>query len=84
MYELYLERSAERDLKRLSRNDFERIVSRIKILGENPRPPGSRKIAGSMADWRLRVGEYRIIYEIDDAEKAIRVFRVKHRREAYR
>ena len=64
--------------------DFRRIISRIKTLAENPRPPGSRKIAGSTTDWRLRVGDYRIIYEIDDAEKAIRVFRIRHRREAYR
>lgn len=83
MYDIYLEKGAERDLKRLPVADFGRIVSRMKALSANPRPAGSRKIVGSVSDWRIRVGDYRIIYEIDDPGKAIRVFRVRHRREAY-
>ncbi len=84
MHEIYLEQVAERDLKRLSAEDFHRIISRIKALAKNPRPSGCRKITGSESDWRLRIGEYRVIYEIDDKAKAVRVMGVKHRREAYR
>jgi mRNA interferase RelE/StbE len=83
-YRVYLERAAERDLKRLSSEEFDRIISNIRALAENPRPAGCRKIVGSKNDWRIRVGEYRIIYEVDDEKKAVMVMRVRHRREAYR
>lgn len=83
MHEVYLEGAAERDLKRLPAEAFHRIVPHIRALADNPRPTGCRKLAGSESDWRLRVGDYRIIYEVDDAENTVRVFRVRHRREAY-
>jgi len=84
VYEVYLERAAERDLKRLSADDFRRIIRQIKALAENPRPAGCRKITGSKNDWRLRIRDHRVVYEIDDKDKAVRVMRVRHRREVYR
>jgi len=84
VYEVYLERAAERDLKRFSADIFQRIIRQIKTLSENPRPAGCRKIIGSKNDWRIRIGDYRVIYEIDDGGKAVRVMRVRHRREVYR
>jgi len=84
VYEVYLEGAAERDLKRLPAETFHRIVPSIRALAENPRPVGCRKLAGSENDWRIRIGDYRVIYEIDEDEKAVRVFRIRHRREAYR
>jgi len=84
VHRVYLERAAERELKRLSAEDFQRVISHIKGLAENPRPTGCRKITGSERDWRIRVGDYRIIYEIDDKARTVRVMRVRHRREAYR
>ena len=84
MYEVFLESSAGRDLRRLGAAEFRRITARIKVLAEDPRPSGCRKIVGSDRDWRIRVGDYRIIYEIDDAARAVRVMRVRHRRESYR
>jgi len=84
VYEVYLERRAERDLKRVSSDDFHRIISSIKALTQEPRPDGCRKITGSKSDWRIRIGEYRVIYEIDDKARVIRVMRVRHRREVYR
>jgi len=83
VYEVLLERAAQQDLKRLSAESFQRIVSHIKALAKNPRPTGCRKLFGSKSDWRIRVGDYRIIYEVDDREKVVRVMRVRHRREAY-
>ncbi len=63
---------------------FHRIVPRIRALAEDPRPPGCRKLTGSENDWRIRIADHRVIYEIDEGEKAVRVFRIRHRREAYR
>ena len=84
MYEVYLERTAERDLGQLSAEDFHRIITHIKALAENPRPSRCRKITGSKSDWRIRIGDYRVIYEIDKKAMAVRVMRVRHRRETYR
>jgi len=84
VYEVYLERSAENDIKRLPTPIFHRIIRQIKTLAENPRPSGCRKIAGSKNDWRIRISDYRIIYEIDEKAKAVKVMRVRHRREVYR
>jgi len=84
VYEILVERRAERDLKGLPVQDFHRIIAVIRGLAENPRPPGCRKTVGSKNDWRIRSGTYRIVYEIDDRSEAIRVMRVRHRREIYR
>jgi mRNA interferase RelE/StbE len=70
VYEVYLEKSAENDLKRLPTSVFARIIPQIKTLAENPRPSGCRKITGSKNDWRIRIGEYRVIYEVDEKAKA--------------
>ena len=84
MYEVYLERSAADDLRRLPRRLFDRIIVRIGRLADDPRPAGCRKIEGSKSDWRIRIGEYRVIYEIDDDLDRVNVMRVRHRREAYK
>ena len=84
MYEVYLERAAENDLKRLPTTTFHRIISQIRALAENPRPSGCRKLAGSKNDWRIRIGDHRVLYEIDEKVKAVRIMRVRHRREVYR
>lgn len=84
MYSVYLESRTEKELNHLPIETFDRIVEQIKALNENPRPHGCRKITGSKQDWRIRVGDYRIVYEIDEGKKEIRVMRIRHRREAYR
>lgn len=83
MYEILVERRAERDLKGLPAQDFRRIVVAIQALAENPRPPGCRKITGSKSVWRIKVGPYRVVYEIDERSNAIRIMRVRHRRDVY-
>ncbi len=83
MYEVYIEKAAENDLKRLPTNTFHRIIPQIRTLAENPRPSGCRKLTGSKNDWRIRIGDYRVLYEIDEKTKAVRIMRVRHRREAY-
>ena len=84
MYEILIEKAAERDLKKLSAADFERIIPHLKGLAEEARPAGSRKISGSEHDWRIRVGAYRVIYELDEKRKTVKILRVRHRREVYR
>ncbi len=84
MYRVLLERGAEKDLTRLSSEIHDRVIAAIQGLATNPRPPGCRKLAGSKHDWRVRVGDYRVVYEIEDRIRVVRVNRVRHRRNVYR
>lgn len=84
MYQVLVERSAEKDLKKLSSEVRPRAVAAMQALAKNPRPSGSRKLAGTENDWRIRVGDYRIIYEIADAIRIVRINPVRHRGDAYR
>jgi mRNA interferase RelE/StbE len=84
MYRVLLERSAEKGLAQLSSETHDRVIMPIQTLATNPRPPGCRKLAGSKNDWRTRVGDYRVIYEIADEIRVVRINRVRHRREVYR
>ncbi|MFH0887794.1 MAG: type II toxin-antitoxin system RelE/ParE family toxin [Planctomycetota bacterium] len=84
MYQVLIEKKAEKDLNDLPSDFFRLIIKRILALKENPRPFGCRKIVGSENDWRIRVGSYRIVYEIQDKEKTIKIYRVKHRKDVYR
>ena len=84
MYALLIKRSAERDLRRLPRAFFERVNERILSLRDDPRPHGVRELVGALEGWRIRVGDHRILYQIDDDAQTVTIVRVKHRREAYR
>ena len=84
MYEVYIERGAERDLRRLPSHIFAGIIAHAKALASDPRPPGCRKIVGTSDFWRIRVGDYRVICQVDDSAKAVRIMRARHRRDAYR
>jgi mRNA interferase RelE/StbE len=84
MYRVVVERSAEKDLRRLPFDVRTRIADALRSLAKDPRPVGSRKLAGTKHDWRIRIGDYRVIYEIADSIRIVRVYRVRHRREAYR
>ena len=63
MYRVLLERGAEKDLSRLSSEIHERVIFAIRALATTPRPAGCRKLARSRNDWRIRVGDYRVVYE---------------------
>jgi len=84
VYEVLLERRAERDIKRLPKEVFDRIIPHLKALSENPKPSGCRKISGSRSDWRIRIGDYRVIYEVSEQEHAVKVMRIRHRKNVYR
>lgn len=82
-YSVEIKRSAEREMDRLPATIHERVSGKILALETNPRPAGSRKLRGGEG-YRLRVGDYRVLYTIDDQEQRIFVYSVAHRREAYR
>ncbi|MGH3440337.1 MAG: type II toxin-antitoxin system RelE family toxin [Pseudonocardiaceae bacterium] len=73
-----------KQLQQLPRTVFAAALSAIVALTHNPRPAGVKKLVGSRSDWRIRIGEYRIVYEIDDASKTVTILGVTHRRDAYR
>jgi mRNA interferase RelE/StbE len=81
---LVLTRAARKDLGRLPRAILERADPLILSLAENPRPFGSEKLQGFGNLYRLRVGKYRIIYEIDKAASIVTVAKVEHRKSVYR
>jgi mRNA interferase RelE/StbE len=82
-YKVEILRSAQRQLAKVDRQDQSRIVSAIRGLASNPRPHGGKKLSGRAA-WRIRVGVYRVIYEIFDDRLLILVVTIGHRREVYR
>lgn len=84
MHKILLERNAEKDLDRLPPAFHSRLISAIRQLASDPRPSGCRKLIGGANDWRIRVGAYRVLYEIDDRAKVVRINRIRHRREVYR
>lgn len=84
MYEILLERRAQRDLDALPPDIHRRVITAISRLRADPRPSGSRKLQGTRSDWRIRVGDYRVIYEIRDSRREVRVMYIRHRRDAYR
>ena len=82
-YQVILKRSAEKELDALRGTVHKRMVAHLLALEENPRPIGSKKLQGQES-YRLRVGDFRVLYTIDDKNKRVLVLAVGHRREVYR
>ena len=82
-YSLEIKPSAGRELDALDHALFSRIDRKILALAENPRPPGCKKLRGYQDQWRIRVGDWRVVFIIDDDAKRVSVTRVAHRREVY-
>jgi len=81
-YEIRIIRSAEKELDNLPSTVYNRLSKRIISLGDKPRPVGVKKLSGR-EEYRLRVGDYRILYIIDDKNRTITILAVGHRREVY-
>ena len=73
----------EKELNKLSSRLIGRIVPRLESLALNPRPNGCKKLKGGEREWRIRVGDYRMVYTVDDAELLVEVTRIRHRSEVY-
>ena len=78
-YSIDFTRSGERDLDKLPDRDLPRVIRRIENLAGEPRPRGCKKI-GDPASYRVRQGDYRIVYEVDDQKRIVTIFKIGHRR----
>ncbi len=83
VYRVFIEKRAEKDLKKTPKEYRKKIVQAILKLKNNFRPANTRKISQSDNYYRIRVGDYRIVYEINDNTKVINIFRIRHRKESY-
>lgn len=83
-YRVEFTSSAQREYLRLPKADRQRISQRIESLADNPRPAGCVKLAGATNLWRIRSGNYRVIYAAEDATMIVVVVKVGHRRDVYR
>jgi mRNA interferase RelE/StbE len=82
-YRVFILPSAQRELERLPEGDYERVRDVMLALEQDPRPPGCTKLR-NREGWRVRQGDYRILYEIDDKQTTVTVVSIGHRREVYR
>ncbi|MEP7308292.1 MAG: type II toxin-antitoxin system RelE/ParE family toxin [Acidobacteriota bacterium] len=82
-YAVDVKPSARRELEALPDRVLARVIHKIDGLGQAPRPVGCKKLIGYADQWRVRVGDWRVVYIIDDAAKRISVTRIAHRREVY-
>lgn len=84
-YEVLIKASAVRELEAIGqKRGRQRVARRIAALGNDPRPPGCRKLSGSEERYRVRQGQHRIVYAVDDGERTVTVFKVGHRKDVYR
>ena len=83
-YKITAKGSVEKDLRKIDRSQVLKITQAMQALGENPFPAASKKLVGSDQTYRLRVGDYRIIYIMDEKAKVIEIQRVRHRKDVYR
>ncbi|MGB0564429.1 MAG: type II toxin-antitoxin system RelE family toxin [Spirulinaceae cyanobacterium] len=82
-YQIVIKSAAQRQLKKLTPQVQQALIAVIEGLAQDPRPPGCKKLKGRQAEYRVRWGDYRIIYSVADAALIIRVIKVGHRRDVY-
>ncbi len=82
-YRVLFTTAAGREVKKLPRPARDRVLDAIAGLADDPRPRSSKKLVGEQTAWRVRVGDYRVIYDVLDAELTVTVVRAAHRREVY-
>lgn len=79
-----IKNSAQKDILKLDRKLIREVNAKIKALGDNPRTYNVVKLSDEKNAWRIRVGNYRILYTIEDENRIVTIYRVRHRREVYR
>ncbi|MGO9176178.1 MAG: type II toxin-antitoxin system RelE family toxin [Desulfobaccales bacterium] len=82
-YSISILRRAQKELAHLPKESYEQVRDAIRALAYNPRPAGCTKLIGR-SGWRIKIGDYRIIYEIDDRGRTVEVLHIGHRRDVYR
>lgn len=83
-FEITWRRSTRQDLRKLPKEIVSRVVEKVGALANDPKPAGSVKLSNSECAFRIRVGDYRVIYEIWEADQQIEIQRIRHRKDAYR
>jgi mRNA interferase RelE/StbE len=82
-YKVLIKRSAAKELEELAPKVRRRVATKIELLGASPRPPGAEKLSG-LDKYRVRQGDYRVLYSIDDGAETVTVVKIGHRRDVYR
>ncbi len=82
-YAVTLAESARKELRSLPSRVIERMQPKLRELAANPRPSGCKKLQGYKQGWRIRVGDYRIVYTVDDSERRVDIARIAHRKDVY-
>jgi mRNA interferase RelE/StbE len=83
-YKIVWKRSAAKELKKLPKQIIRRVLEAVEALSSEPQPVGSRKIVGTINQYRLRVGDYRVIYALEDEILCVEIVRVRHRKDVYK
>lgn len=83
-YNVKFLKSAEKDLRKVDISKVGVLISNIESLADDPRPTGCRKLVGSQSSYRIRVGDYRVVYSIEDVIRIVEIQRIRHRKDVYR
>lgn len=83
-FEILWKNSAEHDLRKIDHRYIPQILNTVDGLAENPFPTKCRKLRGSESSYRIRIGDYRVIYQVDSRRNTVIVYHVRHRKEAYK
>ncbi len=81
-YQVLILRRAQKELAAISKPDYGRVRDAVITLAENPRPSNCKKLVGREG-WRIRVGDYRVIYEVEDTKQIVTILHIGHRRDVY-
>ena len=83
-YKIHWKESAERELRSIDRQQIPRIIETVSTLSNDPYPTQHRKLFGSESSYRIRIGDYRVIYQVNTQQKIIFIYHVRHRKDVYR
>ncbi len=83
-YKILLSKSVKQDVHKIDVDQIPRIMVAVRALADNPFPQGSKKLKGSRSNYRIRVGQYRVVYEVDIETSTVTIFRIRHRRDVYK
>lgn len=82
-YKIEYSEDSTKELRKIQKNDVRKIIAKIESLGDDPFPLGNKKIKGKLKLWRIRVGDYRVIYSVEHQKLIIEIIRVRNRKDVY-
>lgn len=82
-YTVQFVRSARKELERLPDTVLQRVFARIEAFADTPRPPGCKKLRGARDLWRIRIGDYRVVYQLDDSQQLVEIRAIGDRKDVY-